>query len=105
MEKKDPTIPKLKKGRLKSSMFAKKQQSVMLELINCHTADLVKIASDNNVHVTQGDATALSRWRKRSDYSETSRRIGKTIVDCKEQIIAHVRANPNCHTADLVKIV
>ena len=50
--------------------------------------------------------TALSRWRKKDPTIPKlkGRRIGKTIVDCKEQIIAHVRANPNCHTADLVKI-
>ena len=73
----------------------------------CHTSDLVKIARSNNIRVKPGSInTALSIWKKQDPTipkrSPSPNR--KTLSDCKELLIAHIRANPKCHAIDLVKI-
>ncbi|MEK6979317.1 MAG: hypothetical protein AABW86_03775, partial [Candidatus Micrarchaeota archaeon] len=69
----------------------------------------IKVSNQCNFVALSSGKRATRRFPPRKCLVETPGSTAeqvkrKTLGSCKEAIISYVRANPNCHTADLVKI-
>ena len=107
LRKTDQTIPHLKSEPTGILADCKKAIITYVRVHpEYHAIDLVRVASYNGVQTTSNTIWGgLYYWRKKDPTIPKPKHGNcKFTKDCKEAIIAYMKAHPECHTIDLIRI-